>query len=94
MSTVNSDPRSESAGDLDGCGARGSRGCWKPRCSPKRPVGIGIPKGSALKYKVALKTNHFLLIVHDTPDAAKKVKDIIEEIENSPFGVSGEPVLA
>ncbi len=57
-------------------------------------VGIGIPKGSALKYKVALKTNHFLLIVHDTPDAAKKVKDIIEEIENSPFGVSGEPVLA
>ncbi|MGC2212768.1 MAG: hypothetical protein WA419_04195 [Silvibacterium sp.] len=47
-----------------------------------------------MKYKVALKTNHFLLIVHDTPDAAKKVKDIIEEIENSPFGVSGEPVLA
>jgi Heat induced stress protein YflT domain len=57
-------------------------------------VGIGIPKGSALKYKAAEKTNHFLLIVHDTPDAAKKVKDMIEGIENIPFGVPGEPVLA
>ena len=40
-------------------------------------VSIGIPKDSVIKYDVALKTDKYLLIVHGTPDAVEKAKDII-----------------
>ena len=54
---------------------------------------IGIPKDSILQYELALKTDKFLLIVHDSPDAIAKAKDIIEGTHHSSYAVHGEPVL-
>jgi uncharacterized membrane protein len=39
--------------------------------------GIGIPKDSVLQYELALKTDHFLLTVHGTPEQVEKARDII-----------------
>jgi uncharacterized membrane protein len=57
-------------------------------------VSIGIPKDSVLKYEVALKTDKFLLVVHGTPDAVQKARDIIDGTEHSFRTVHGELVLA
>jgi uncharacterized membrane protein len=57
-------------------------------------VSIGIPKDSVLKYEVDLKTDKFLLIVHGTPDAVNKAKDIIAATEQSHYAIHGETVLA
>jgi len=57
-------------------------------------VSIGIPKDSVLKYDVALKTDKFLLVVHGTPDAVAKVKDILASTEHSHCAVHGEMVCA
>ena len=57
-------------------------------------VSIGIPKDSMLKYEVALKTDKFLLVVHGTPDAVDKAKDIIAGTDQSHFSVHGETVFA
>jgi len=57
-------------------------------------VSIGIPKDSVLKYDVALKTDKFLLVIHGTPDAVDKAKDIIAGTEHSYYSVHGEAVLA
>jgi uncharacterized membrane protein len=57
-------------------------------------VSIGIPKDSVLKYEVALKTDKFMLVVHGTPDAVAKAKDIIEGTEHSYYAVHGEAVFA
>jgi hypothetical protein len=57
-------------------------------------VSIGIPKDSVLKYEVALKTDKFMLVVHGTPDAVTKAKDIIEGTEHSYYAVHGEAVFA
>ena len=57
-------------------------------------VSIGIPKDSVLKYDVALKTDKFLLIVHGTPDAVDKAKDIIAGTEHSYYTVHSENVFA
>ena len=57
-------------------------------------VSIGIPKDSVLKYDVALKTDKFLLVVHGTPEAVAKAKDIIDETEHSSYTVHGEAVFA
>jgi uncharacterized membrane protein len=56
-------------------------------------VSIGIPKDSVLKYDVALKTDKFLLVVHGTPDAVAKAKDVLAGTEHSHCAVHGEPVL-
>lgn len=56
-------------------------------------VSIGIPKDSVLKYDVALKSDKFLLIVHGTPDAVDKAKDIIAGTRHSSFAVHESPVL-
>ena len=56
-------------------------------------VSIGIPKDSVLKYDVALKTDKFLLVVHGTPDAVEKAKDILAGTEHSSYTVHGEPAL-
>jgi hypothetical protein len=56
-------------------------------------VSIGIPKDSVLKYDVALKTDKFLLVVHGTPDAVAKAKDILAGTEHSSYTLHGEPVL-
>ncbi len=39
---------------------------------------IGIPKDSVVKYEVALKSDHFLLLAHGTADEVAKAKEIIE----------------
>ncbi len=57
-------------------------------------VSIGIPKDSVLKYEVALKTDKFLLVVHGTPEAVNKAKNIIAGTEQSYYAVHGETVLA
>jgi uncharacterized membrane protein len=57
-------------------------------------VSIGIPKDSVLKYEVALKTDKFLLVVHGTPDAVDKAKEIIAGTEQSHYAVHGETVFA
>jgi hypothetical protein len=57
-------------------------------------VSIGIPKDSVLKYDVALKTDKFLLVVHGTPEAVSKAKDIIGGTEHSSYTVHGETVYA
>jgi hypothetical protein len=57
-------------------------------------VSIGIPKDSVLKYDVALKTDKFLLVVHGTPEAVAKAKDIIGGTEHSSYTVHGETVYA
>jgi hypothetical protein len=40
--------------------------------------GIGIPKDSVIEYETALKTDRFLLMVHDTAAEVAKARDIIE----------------
>jgi uncharacterized membrane protein len=57
-------------------------------------VSIGIPKDSVLKYDVALKTNKYLLVVHGTPTAVDKAKDIIAATEHSYYTVHGDTVYA
>jgi len=57
-------------------------------------LSIGIPKDSVVKYDVALKTDKFLLVVHGTPEAVDKAKNIIEGTEHNSFSVHGELVSA
>ena len=52
-------------------------------------VSIGIPKDSAIKYEVALKTDKFLLVVHGTREAVEKAREIIEGTHHSSFDVHG-----
>jgi uncharacterized membrane protein len=56
-------------------------------------VSIGIPKDSVVKYDVALKTDKFLLVVHGTPDAVDKAKDIIQGTDSLSYDLHAEPVL-
>jgi uncharacterized membrane protein len=56
-------------------------------------VSIGIPKDSVVKYDVALKTDKFLLVVHGTPDAVDKARDIIQGTDNLSCDLHAEPVL-
>ena len=55
-------------------------------------VSIGILKDSVLKYDVALKTDKFLLVVHGSPDAVAKTKEIIAGTEHSHCAVHGQAV--
>src|ERR1019366_4159645 len=48
---------------------------------------IGIPKDSIVEYETALKTDKFLLIVHGSPDAVAKAKEIIEGTIHSAYAV-------
>ncbi len=54
---------------------------------------IGIPNNSILEYELALKTDKYLLIVHGSPDAVAKAKEIIEGTKPSSYAVHGETVL-
>jgi len=57
-------------------------------------MSIGIPKDSVVQYDVALKTDKFVLIVHGSPDAVAKARDIIGATEHSSYEVHGERVYA
>ena len=39
--------------------------------------GMGIPKDSVVEYELALKTDKFLLMVHDKASEVEKAKNII-----------------
>jgi uncharacterized membrane protein len=52
-------------------------------------VSIGIPKDSAIKYEVALKTDKYLLVVHGTRDAVEKAREIIGGMHHSSLDVHG-----
>lgn len=54
---------------------------------------IGVPKDSILQYELALKTDKFLLIVHGSPDAVDKAKDIIAGTKHSSYALHGDAVL-
>jgi hypothetical protein len=54
---------------------------------------IGIPKDSIIQYELALKTNKFLLIVHGSPDAVAKAKDIIDAGKHGIYTVHSETAL-
>src|ERR1700691_2182327 len=43
---------------------------------------IGVPKDSIIQYDVALKTDKFVLVVHGTPEAVAKAKNIIGGTEH------------
>jgi hypothetical protein len=55
---------------------------------------IGVPKDSIIQYDVALKTDKFVLVVHDTPEAVDHAKEIIEGTEHHSYTVHGELVTA
>ena len=57
-------------------------------------ISIGIPKDSVVKYDVALKTDKFLLLVHGTPEAVERAKQVIEGTTHSSYMVHGEAVFA
>jgi hypothetical protein len=40
--------------------------------------GLGIPKDSVVQYDLALKTDKFLLVVHDVAPEVEKARDILE----------------
>ena len=42
---------------------------------------IGIPKDSVVQYELALKTDQYLLVVHDTPSEVARAKDILGTTE-------------
>jgi hypothetical protein len=52
---------------------------------------IGIPSDSIVKFETALKTDQFLLIVHETAAEVMKAKDIIKATRPMQFSLrSGE----
>jgi uncharacterized membrane protein len=55
---------------------------------------IGIPKDSIVKYDVALKTDKFLLVVHGTPEAVDRAKEIIKGTDHSSYSVHSGTVFA
>jgi hypothetical protein len=44
-------------------------------------LGMGIPKDSVIEYEMALKTDKFLLTVHDTAPAIEKARSVIESTQ-------------
>lgn len=57
-------------------------------------MSIGIPKDSAIKYEVALKTDKFLLVVHGTREAVEKAREIIEGTHHSSFEVHSPELVS
>lgn len=54
----------------------------------------GIPRDSVLNYEAALNAGRFLLLVHGTPDAASRAKEIVGGTKHSSWTVHGETVLS
>jgi hypothetical protein len=55
-------------------------------------VSIRIPKDSVLRNKRALTANKFLLIVHGSPEIAKKATDVIEKTRGESLLLPGDRV--
>ncbi len=54
--------------------------------------GMGIPKDSVVQYELALKTDQFLLMVHDTAAEVEKARAIMERTR--PVRVTTHPAVA
>ena len=56
-------------------------------------VSIGIPKDSVIEYETALKSDHFMLVVHGTPEDVERAKQIISGTRHVSYAVHGQGVL-
>ena len=56
-------------------------------------LSIGIPKGSVVKYDVALKTDKYLLIAHGLPEDVFKAKRLLDGTSPYSSEVHGQPIL-
>lgn len=56
-------------------------------------VSIGIPKDSVLKYEVALKSEQYVLLVHGTPKAVNKAREIISGTDHISYSVHAQDAL-
>jgi hypothetical protein len=54
---------------------------------------LGIPKDSVIKYDVALKSDHYLLLFHGTHDAAVQVRELLANSGYSSVDLHSAPVL-
>jgi uncharacterized membrane protein len=52
-------------------------------------MSIGIPKDSAIKYELAIKTDKYLLVVHGTREAVEEAREILRGTEHSSVDVHG-----
>ncbi len=57
-------------------------------------VSIGIPKDSVLEYETALKSDHYLLMVHGTPSDVDKARSVLSGTTHTSLTVHGEKVYA
>lgn len=58
-------------------------------------VGMGIPKDSVIQYELALKTDHYLLILHGSAAEVEKARAILERTGPAQAAVhSSDPVAA
>jgi len=57
-------------------------------------VSVGIPKDSVVKYETAVKSDHYLLLVHGTSDSVAAAKNVIQGTRHSSYTVHGENVYA
>jgi hypothetical protein len=55
---------------------------------------LGIPKDSVLKYDVALKSDHYLLLFHGDHDAALKAERLLARGSHTSLEIHGAEVLA
>jgi uncharacterized membrane protein len=54
---------------------------------------MGIPKDSVIKYDVALKSDHFLLIVHGSTEDVERARNIISGTRHTSIDVHNQAVL-
>ena len=55
---------------------------------------IGIPHDSIVEYEVALKSDKFVLLVHDSPETVDKAKHILAGTQHVSYTCHGENVFA
>jgi uncharacterized membrane protein len=52
-------------------------------------MSIGIPKDSAIKYELAIKTDKYLLVVHGTREAVEEAREILRGTQHTSVDVHG-----
>ncbi|SFS18155.1 hypothetical protein SAMN05421771_3361 [Granulicella pectinivorans] len=57
-------------------------------------VSLGIPKDSVIQYEVALKSDHFVLVVNGSHDEAIEAEKILSKTPHTSCEFHGAPVLA
>jgi uncharacterized membrane protein len=57
-------------------------------------VSLGIPRDSIIKYDTALKSDHYLLIVHGSSEDIERAKSIIDGTKHISYEVHSQAVFA